>query len=627
VNQPAVSQSLPVEPLDDEVGVGSLPFGRLLRTSDLVVGAAAVAGAGVSAAIVLTGGVATDPIALAAVLFANVAALSLSGQLWRRARPSSSFGMLLLVEGLLVVVSSLAGSSASGLYLIGVLGGWAAALGVTWLLVVFPRTRPEGAGWIVIGSAFAAFVLGELPTLLTSHVVHGLAIVGRCTAACPANPTLVADAPTVARAFGHVEAVLQCVWGIGLLIYIAQQLARASQPRRRLVAPVFIASAPWAVVFTANALVSELAGVPTGAGTRALYAAARILLPFGFIASLLCARAYAGEALTFMATRLVGQPPVAAVEQLVRRVLDDPQSLLVFWLPRRRKFVDRHGNTVLLDPAEEGLTWRSFGPWEEPVLAICYESVLSDDAELVEAAGAAAMLTLENRRLHQDLVDSVQALRASQQRLVAAASMERRRIERDLHDGVQQRIAAVRIHLELTRDLAPKESRVSTQLAVLASELDETLDELRAVVHGVYPPRLAEAGLAEALREAQLHSTVPVVVELEDVGRLSEACEIAVYYCCLEALQNVAKHAGESAGASLRLWRDWQAVRFSVSDDGAGFVPGRRVRNGGLTNMGDRIGAVGGSMAVRSEPGAGTTVEGRVPFDAASPATWDVLGA
>ena len=327
---------------------------------------------------------------------------------------------------------------------------------------------------------------------------------------------------------------------------------------------------------------------------RSIFAAARILFPFGFIASLFCARAYAGEALTFMASRLVGQPSVAAVEQLVRRVLDDPQSLLVFWLPRRRKFVDRHGKPVSLDPADEGLTWRSFGPREEPVLAICYESMLSDDTELVDAAGAAAMLSLENRRLHQDLLDSVRALRASQERLVIAASTERRRIERDLHDGVQQRVAAVRIHLELTRDIAAEGGGVSSQLAELAAELDETLDELRSVVHGIYPPRLAEAGLPAALREAQLHSPASIAVEATDVGRLSEACETAIYYCCLEAMQNVAKHAGEDAVALLRLWRDRQAVRFSVSDDGAGFLPRGRARDGGLTNMSDRIGAVGG---------------------------------
>ena len=115
-----------------------------------------------------------------------------------------------------------------------------------------------------------------------------------------------------------------------------------------------------------------------------------------------------------------------------------------------------------------------------------------------------------------------------------------------------------------------------------------------------------------ALQEAARRSTVPVTLELEGVGRLDEDSEIAAYYCCLEALQNVAKHGGSDASARLRLWRDQWAVRFSVTDDGVGFTPRRHAPGAGLTNMADRLGAVGGSVSVRSAPGAGTTVEGRL---------------
>ena len=166
-----------------------------------------------------------------------------------------------------------------------------------------------------------------------------------------------------------------------------------------------------------------------------------------------------------MAGRLVGGPSVAVVEQLVRRVLDDPLARLAFWLPRREQYVDRHGNLVVLDRASEGKTWRGFGHGETPVLAIVHDSILGEDPELVDAVGATALLTLENRRLEQDLLDSVGALRASQRRLVAAASSERRKIERDLHDGVQQKLVALRIHLELARELAPAESRLGRSLA------------------------------------------------------------------------------------------------------------------------------------------------------------------
>jgi signal transduction histidine kinase len=217
----------------------------------------------------------------------------------------------------------------------------------------------------------------------------------------------------------------------------------------------------------------------------------------------------------------------------------------------------------------------------------------------------------------------VDALRASQRRLVGAASAERRKIERDLHDGVQQKLVALRIQLELTRDLA-RDSELENRLADLTAEFDDALDELRSAAHGIYPPLLADEGLEAALREVARRSSVPLTLDLEDVGRLSEDCETAIYYCCLEALQNVAKHAGDDAVASLRLWRDRRAVRFSVSDDGAGYVPRTGTNGAGLTNMTDRMGAVGGTLTVRSKPGEGTLVHGGVASEA-SDRTGDVV--
>jgi signal transduction histidine kinase len=247
-----------------------------------------------------------------------------------------------------------------------------------------------------------------------------------------------------------------------------------------------------------------------------------------------------------------------------------------------------------------------------------HDVALSEDLELVEAVGAASLLTLENRRLEHDLLDSVHALRASQRRLVGAASAERRKIERDLHDGVQQKLVALRIQLELVRDLA-RESGLWNRLAGLAADFDDALDDLRSTAHGIYPPLLADEGLEAALREVARRSTLPLAVDLADVGRLSEDRETAIYYCCLEALQNVAKHAGDDAEALLRLWRDRNAVRFGVSDNGLGFVP-RPAHNGaGLTNMTDRMGAVGGTLSVRSTPGEGTTVLGGVAIETTDP--------
>jgi signal transduction histidine kinase len=611
LNRSAVSRGSAFEQLDLDHELRDSAFGTRLQKADFAVIVLACAAASAAAAISATGGVVRDSNAFAAVLVANIAALTVGGLAWRRGRPSSLFGYLLLAEGLLVFVSSLSGSPDPVLHLIGVLGIWATAFGATWLVLVFPGSRPGAAGWIVMGIALATFLAGELPLILTSARLEGLTTIASCGAACPANPALAVHAPSVADAFRSVEGVLQATWGVGLLFYLATRFAWASHARRRLILPVFVSAAPLAAAFTFNAVAYDLAGVPpTGTG-RAIFAAARILYPLGFVAGLLLARAYAGEALTFMARKLVGRPSVAAVEQLVRRVLDDPQARLVFWLPRSEHFVDRHGAHVVLDPAWETVTWRAFGHGDARVLAVVHDIVLSEDPELVEAVGAASLLALENRRLEHDLLDSVDALRASQRRLVGAASAERRKIERDLHDGVQQKLVALRIQLELVRDLA-RESGLWNRLAGLAADFDDALDELRSAAHGIYPPLLADEGLAPALREVARRSTVPLTVELADVGRLSEDRETAIYYCCLEALQNVAKHAGDDAEAWLRLWRDAKAVRFAVRDNGLGFLP-RPARNGaGLTNMTDRIGAVGGTLSVRSTPGEGTTVLGGV---------------
>ena len=624
MNRSAVSPGTGLGQLDLETELRESAFGPVLTKSDLGVIAVACAGAAAAVAVVVTGGVTSETTAFSAVLVANVAALALGGLVWRRGRPSSAFGKLLLAEGAFVLVSSLAGSPNSVLYLIGMLGVWAVALGATWLLLVFPGSRVTGAAWIVMGAALATFLLGELPLIVVSPNVLGVSGITGCGAACPVNPALAVDAPGVAEVFRHVEGVLQAAWGIGLVFFLTSRFAWASRARRRLTFPVLVSAAPLVAVFTINAVVVDLAGVRPGSAGLAIFAGARILYPLGFIAGLLFARAYAGEALAFVARKLVGRPSVAAVEQLVRRVLDDPQARLVFWLPRSRQFVDRHGTRVALDPASEGVSWRAFGHGDAHVLAVVHDVTLGDDPELVEAIGAASLLTLENRRLEHDLLDSVDALRASQRRLVGAASAERRKIERDLHDGVQQKLVALRIQLELLRDLA-REGGVGGRLDGLAADFDDALDELRSTAHGIYPPLLADEGLDAALREVARRASVPLTVDLEDVGRLPEDRETAIYYCCLEALQNVAKHAGEDAVASLRLWRDRKAVRFAVHDDGVGFVPRPGRKGAGLTNMTDRIGAVGGTLAVKSSPGEGTIVSGGVAIEA-DDRSGDVVG-
>ena len=231
-------------------------------------------------------------------------------------------------------------------------------------------------------------------------------------------------------------------------------------------------------------------------------------------------------------------------------------------------------------------------------------------------------LALHNVRLDSalqasldELRDQAVALQASRGRIVAAADAERRRIERNLHDGAQQYLVALAVKVGLARSMVGTDANMTNELLVeLSSDVQETLDELRRLAHGIYPPLLADRGLPEALKSAADRSPISTTVEATGVGRYPQEVEAAIYFCCLEALQNVGKYAGEGTKASIRVWEQEGGLLFEVSDDGAGFdVRGSKV-GAGFTNMSDRVGAIGGTLRVESAIGQGTTVGGAIPL-------------
>jgi signal transduction histidine kinase len=204
-------------------------------------------------------------------------------------------------------------------------------------------------------------------------------------------------------------------------------------------------------------------------------------------------------------------------------------------------------------------------------------------------------------------------VRRSRARIAASAVAERRRLERDLHDGAQQRLVALRIELELAEELIRQDPEAAAaRLHELEQELDEALDELRSLAHGVYPPLLADRGLVDALRSVTVRSTIPIALITHDVGRYGPDLESAVYFCLLEALQNVLKHAEGARRIDVQLdGGSSDELMFSVRDDGLGTA--RLRAGGGIINMRDRLAAVDGVVEVTSAPGAGTIVRGQVP--------------
>jgi signal transduction histidine kinase len=234
------------------------------------------------------------------------------------------------------------------------------------------------------------------------------------------------------------------------------------------------------------------------------------------------------------------------------------------------------------------------------------EPLTPSGERLVRDVAAQAGLVLRNVALIEDL-------RSSRQRLVAAADEARRRLERNLHDGAQQRLVALRITLGLARQVAGSSSQEADELlAQTEQEAQDALEELRDLARGIYPPLLADLGLAAALEAQARKAALPVTVEAPGLGRYSQDIEAAVYFCVLEALQNVAKYA-QARQAQVTLRHDGRALTFTVADDGRGFDQAATTMGTGVQGMADRLAALGGTLRVTSAPGHGTQVTGRMP--------------
>ena len=236
----------------------------------------------------------------------------------------------------------------------------------------------------------------------------------------------------------------------------------------------------------------------------------------------------------------------------------------------------------------------------------------TEDRLLADLAGQVG-LVLKNAGLREQLLARLEEIRASRLRLVAAQDAERRRIERNIHDGAQQQLVALAIKLSITESMIGTDTEGERELlAELREDAAGAVEELRDLARGIYPPLLASMGLVAALEAQARKAPVPTSVTADGVGRYPQDVEAAVYFCVLEALQNVAKYAHASR-AEVRLAASGHGLRFEVTDDGAGFDPQSRGYGTGLQGMADRLHAHGGSLDVRSAPGAGTTVSGRLP--------------
>jgi signal transduction histidine kinase len=245
----------------------------------------------------------------------------------------------------------------------------------------------------------------------------------------------------------------------------------------------------------------------------------------------------------------------------------------------------------------------------------------ADDRPLVELARQLG-LALHNVRLDSALQASLAELaernvelQASRLRIVAAADASRRAIERNLHDGAQQHLVALAVKLGLAQQIAEDGDFdvVQSLLVDLRADVQTTIKELRELAHGIYPPLLRDRGLGEALRTAATRSQLACTVEVDLPGRFPEEIETAAYFCCLEAMQNAGKYAGDGATLRVRVSSQPDRLCLELADDGAGFEVTTAAEGHGFVNMRDRLGAIGGELTIDSSLGQGTTVRASIP--------------
>jgi PAS domain S-box-containing protein len=248
----------------------------------------------------------------------------------------------------------------------------------------------------------------------------------------------------------------------------------------------------------------------------------------------------------------------------------------------------------------EGRVWGAIvAAWmrEQPVSADT-EGRMAQFTELVATAVANA--------------ESRAELIASRARLVAAADETRRRIERDLHDGTQQRLVSLALALRAAEaQVPPEHDELRSQLAHTASGLAGAVEDLQEISRGIHPAILSKGGLKPAIKTLARRSPVPVELDVRGDRRLPEAVEAAAYYIVSEALTNTAKHARASV-AHVGLAVSDAAAELTISDDGVGGAD--LAKGSGLVGLRDRVEALGGTIALVSSPGAGTSLHAIIPI-------------
>jgi signal transduction histidine kinase len=589
--------------------------------ASIAAGAAALGLCAVTAAITISG---TD--SQYAWLEATVRALTVGapiavGLYARRHPPFERFGTLLVAIGFGWFLTTLSGSSNELLYSIGRVSGWLAEGALVYVVLAFPTGRLAGVDRILVVAIAVVIGLLFLPTALLVESYSTPSVYMSCDANCPGNAfMLVSSEPAfVEDVIRPLREVLAVAIFAAAALRLVSRMEHATHLMRRLLAPVAIVAMARLVALVVGSAARAIDQYSTFTeATGWLIALGLPALACGFLVGVLRWRLFSAVAMERLAARLRAHPRPGDLRDALAGAFEDPSLEILYWIGDEHggRWADAEGGTVDRDALEPARSVTEVLDGDRPVAAIVHDPALQADRAFIESATSYAAMTFDNHRLSVQSSALLQEISDSRARIQAAADDERRRIEADLHDGAQQRLVALRIKLELAAERLADGNGHSELLRDLGQEVDEALDELRSLARGIYPAPLGR-GLVEALRSAALQSALPTAVLATGVGRYSREIETAAYFCCLEAMQNAAKHARGATATVIDLLENG-ALMFEVRDDGAGFDPARVHGGVGFTSMHDRIAAVGGKLEIDSSPGRGTRVTATIPVPASA---------
>jgi len=407
---------------------------------------------------------------------------------------------------------------------------------------------------------------------------------------------------------GSVAGLVFTLAALGLVLW---RWILAGRPARRRHALVWVTGAATGFIVLATTVASLAKASPEVHRQLALaYALALIFTPFAILVGVLRVR-LARIRVADLVMRLEATSEPADLRDALADALGDPSLEVCFWLPDRGGYVDSEGRGVPPpDPDRREVTL--VARHGQPLAALVHDPSLAEQRPLVDAVVAAARLALENARLHAAHRAQLAEVRASRARIVAAADAERHRIQRDLHDGAQHKLLAISMLVGQARAELPESRRTEYSTGLLdfaATELRHVIRELRELTEGIDPPALTEQGLATVVEALAERAPLPVAFDVPQ-RRWPEPVERTAYFVINEALANAYKHAAAGL-ATVRVAMAGETLVVEVADDGVGGAD--PARGTGLRGLRDRVSAIGGTLRLRSAPGAGTRIVAELP--------------